>query len=544
MLPNDWTEATIEQNRYFNREGPITGYERVGGQGDKPLHPARVFDFEDRLRETHRRFRETHPGVIAARYHVKMPYWGPENEDQTLPHHYAFVEAPQRLTTTSVTVVMVPNHIRKSAGESHGVNDASMGFYFDGDELPSLRERLERERRAGIHFEGLAGNLGYYMTETLVAKGRIPWSHNHRYPEEFHLSPIKSYIGFHLFEDAVSGAVHGSFQGAHPAAVGLRRDGRVEIIPRLQIAGYEVTLWGQTFDVDAIDVPEPRGRDVVLFTPGLSTPEVQEHRPDWATYAPLIPVDDDRVNVFIANEGNGAVPVERVVKVWLSRAPLPSVGAVLSFERGYFERCFGNADTFAHRDGGLQIRPYGDTDFDRYAQMMGGLVPLVVDGEHVYCVETVDEVVEHLSHHGNATSPIAESGRETRNFDPHIREPAGVLVQTADRIGWVLFDGRHELSIGASVVDVAVILKALQDMGALGGEVRNGVFIDGGSAMKAYAIKCDDTRITLDLLNRVAAGSRNGPGADPDGLNLYTLLRLGLASRERDSSAPLDQNDG
>jgi hypothetical protein len=528
MHPSHWTEATIAQHRYFNREGPITGYERVGGQGEKPLHPARVFDFEDGLRETHRRFREAYPGVIASRYHVKMPYWDPQKGDRTLPRHYAFVEAPQRLTTTSVTVVMVPNHIRRSAGEPHGPNGASMGFYFDGDELSSLRERLERERGEGIRFEGLGGNLGYYMTETLIARGRLPWSHNHRYPEEFHLSPIKSYIGFHLFEDAVSGAVHGSFQGAHPAAVSIRRDGRAEIIPRLHIAGYRVTLWGRTFDVDAIDVPEPWGRGVVLFTPGLSTPEVQGHRADWATYAPLIPSADDRVNVFIANEGNGAVPVERVVKVWAGPAPLPSFGAVLSFDRGYFERCFGDTAALAHLDSRLRIVPYGDTDFDRYAQMMGGLVPVVVDGEHVYCVETVDRVIHHLSHFGDATSPIAESGRETRNFDPYIREPAGVLVQTADRIGWVLFDGRYELSIGASVVDVAVILKALQEMGALGGEVRNGVFIDGGSAMKAYAIKCDAAGIRLDLLNRVAAGSRNGPGADPDGLNLYTLLRLSL----------------
>ena len=257
MRPSDWTEATIEQNRYFNREGPITGYESVGGQGEKPLHPARVFDFEDELRETHRRFRETYPGVIASRYHVKMPYW--EREVRTLPRNYAFVETPQRLTTTSVTVVMAPDHVRRSAGEPHRDNGASMGFYFNGDELPSLRERLERERGEGVHFEGLAGNLGYYMTEMLVARGRLPWAHNYRYPEEFHLSPTKSYIGFHLFEDQVSGAVYGSFQGAHPAAVGIRRDGRAEFVPRLQIAGYLVTLWGQAFDVDSIDVPEPRG---------------------------------------------------------------------------------------------------------------------------------------------------------------------------------------------------------------------------------------------------------------------------------------------
>ena len=42
-------------------------------------------------------------------------------------------------------------------------------------------------------------------------------------------------------------------------------------------------------------------------------------------------------------------------------------------------------------------------------------------------------------------------------------QPPGVFVQTQDQVGWVLFDGRHELSIGASVVDVAKILQLLQD---------------------------------------------------------------------------------
>jgi hypothetical protein len=92
----------------------------------------------------------------------------------------------------------------------------------------------------------------------------------------------------------------------------------------------------------------------------------------------------------------------------------------------------------------------------------------------------------------------------------------------------VLFDGRHELSIGASVVDVASILKHLEEQGVFGGLLRHALFVDGGSAMKVYAIKSDGTTVALDLLNRVAAGSRSGPGVDPDGLNLYTLLNLAL----------------
>ena len=74
----------------------------------------------------------------------------------------------------------------------------------------------------------------------------------------------------------------------------------------------------------------------------------------------------------------------------------------------------------------------------------------------------------------------------------------------------------------------AKILKMLEHDGLLDGKVQQSVFVDGGSAMKVYAVDSDGTDSCLDLLNRVAAGSRNGPGADPDGLNLYTLLKLNL----------------
>jgi hypothetical protein len=133
-----------------------------------------------------------------------------------------------------------------------------------------------------------------------------------------------------------------------------------------------------------------------------------------------------------------------------------------------------------------------------------------------------------------ATSPIAQCGRETKNFDPRVREPAGLLVQTvprtADRhdgcIGWILFDGRHELSLGASVVDAALILGKLEAADAFDGAVRQAVFVDGGSAMKAYHVRRNGDGLQLHLLNRVAAGSRNGPGADFEGLNLYSTLNL------------------
>jgi hypothetical protein len=506
MCPDDWAPVPIERGRYFNREHALTGYQRVDGQGGTALHP--VCGVEDRLRETHSQLRDAHQGVRVTRHHVKMPYWDPKNA--RLPDNYAFVKAPERLTTTSITVVTVPQDRIKLA---------QMGFYFQGSRLPSLRERM-----AGVSFQGIAGNLGYFMTRGLI-DDKFRWSHNVRYPD-FPLPPLLSYIGFHLFRDMGTGAVCGSFAGAHPGAVGIRDDGVVEIIPSLEIEAYRVSMWGVELSIRSINDPDAV-EDVMVFTPGLWTPDVGAHVTEWETYAPEIPVPG-RVNVFIANEGDGAVPVERVVKVWEGRAPLPSFGAVLSFDREFFEQHFVNAETFGCLDQRVKIEPVGGTDLSSYVQVMAGFVPAVVDGQHINCVETVGQVQARMQEFGNALSPVARCGRETNNFDPYVREPAGVLIQTQDHIGWVLFDGRHELSIGASVVDVARILKQLEEQGVFDGVLRHALFVDGGSAMKVYAIKSDGMTVALDLLNRVAVGSRNGPGVDLDGLNLYTLLNLAL----------------
>jgi hypothetical protein len=240
------------------------------------------------------------------------------------------------------------------------------------------------------------------------------------------------------------------------------------------------------------------------------------------------------VNVFVANEGNGRLPVEKVVALWEGASPVPSFGAVLSFSRSYFSSLFGTAEGFRESVIGKPVRifPHASVlDLEEYHQILGGLVPAVVDGVHALGeAGTVDGVMEVLGKVG-ATSPIAQCGRETRNFDPRIREPAGVLLQTATHVGWVLFDGRHELSVGASVVDVGVLLKKLDEEGALGGRVEQAIFVDGGSAMKVYHVSRNEGRLRLDLLTRVAAGSRNGPGSDPEGFNLYSTVRLRLNRR-------------
>jgi hypothetical protein len=529
MHPDDWLPAHIEPWKYAN-SAPLTGFRRRDLQGGNPLHPVPEPEsdtFEREVAERLQHLRSSYRGAIAKRRHIHMPYW--TQEPLPKAQDYTLVEAPKRLTTTSVTIVLVPNEPARGA---------RMGFYFQGTELPTLRARMK-----GSRFQGLVGNLGYFMTPALIEGTR--WSHNLRYPG-FPLPKMPSYIGFHLWRDVTTRETYSSFQGAHPAAVAVRRDGAVEILSDLRVERYQVRFGGSAgiqVDIEEINPSSPTA-SVTLFTPAFQgTREIQQliaatekstgTDDSWQHCTPMIPGAGEhrRLNVFIANQGNGKQPIEKVVALWDGPSPLPSYGGLLSFDRAAFKSLFGSGARFQREFVGsdVQIVPCGiHPDLEEYDQIMGGFVPAIVDHEHVYHgTASALQIMKGLSRFG-ATSPVAQCGRETANFDLRVREPAGVLLQTNDRIGWALFDGRHEMSIGASIVDAAAILNKLEDENEFGGRVRHAFFVDGGSAMKVYHIVPGQQDVSLDLLNRAAAGSRNGPGADPEGLNLYTSLNLQL----------------
>jgi hypothetical protein len=521
LSPDDWTTVF---NRTNQPNTTLRGYKPNNGPGGSLLYPAGEDDpVETTLSQVYSALETAYPGVRANRYHVKMPCWhGPLTPTAA---SYRFVASPERLTTTSISVLMVP---------TAAIREAAMGFYFRGHTLPTLKARMKETT-----FRGLVGNLGYYMTADLI-DGKSSWAHDIRFPD-FPVPSIPAYIGFHWHQDPVSGELHSSFQGAHPAAVAVRTDGTVDILPQIDIPGYTLRLDSRELHIRAVNDPTAHAEDIVAFTPALRTEEIEAFitlaetseggTKNWQSYAPMIPLADaaDRVHVFLANEGDGQNPREKVVTVWEGRAPLPSFGAVLSFKRACFEALFGRPAEFEAHHASREVQIIPEADFAGYRQIMGGFIPVVIDGNHLYVVDTVSEVMKNLSHHGNANSPISQLGRETENFHPHIREPAGIFFQTQHYVGWVLFDGRHELSIGASVVDVAILLKKMETAGFFNGEsIRQALFIDGGSAMKAYNVVSDGASVHLELLNRVAGGARNQPNVDPYGLNLYSLLTLQL----------------
>jgi len=142
----------VSAGSYSNPQ-PLTGFARRDGLSGNALHP--ILDaagFEERLAEAHAALLSRYPGLHVQRCHVRMPYLA----GQAMPgeHDYALVETPQPLTSTSITVLLVPQA---------EINEARLGFYFNQEHLPSLRERL-----SGHAFQGIAGNLGYYMTAALI----------------------------------------------------------------------------------------------------------------------------------------------------------------------------------------------------------------------------------------------------------------------------------------------------------------------------------------------------------------------------------------
>ena len=507
----DWQEVPVTRVPHLNNLCIPTGYNRVDGVQGNPLLPACIF--EDILKETFRRMKEYFADVEFKRLHVKMPYWS--REQSQLPDLYEFIHSPLNLRSSSLSIILMQN---SSGADSR---KPILEYGYDKDSLEPFIERL-----SGSDFQGIAGNLGYYMTENLI-EGILDWTHNKRYPEKFHLNTTKSYLGFYMRRNEDDTAVS-SFTGAHPAAIAVCTDGKIEVLPKIEVSSYRVEIAGVCFDINKVNPEKVNAEKVVLFTPGFRSSETEKNINNWKQYAPMIPVQDsaERVNIFISNEGNGSYPVERVLKIWKGAAPIPSFGAVISFAEEYCELLFDGKNIIGSE---VKIMPLsGNIDFNDYTQVFGGFVPIVISGKHIYDVGSVEKLKSNMDKYGNALSPIAQAGRETANFDPHIREPAGVFVELEGKFGWVMFDGRHELSIGVSVSDTVSILKKLENEGVLGGKIRNAVFVDGGSAMKAYAVINKGNRHELNLLNRAAAGARNGPGYDPEGLNFYSVLKVPL----------------
>ncbi|WP_241033784.1 hypothetical protein [Vibrio maerlii] len=503
---------TIVAGRYFNPQ-PVTGYQMKSGPLGNPLHENLDTDFEQKLAERFSKVVGEKTTLGVKRLHMQMPQIDPS----ALPSSsdYQPVEAPESLATTSMSLVWL---------KQEDVKSARIGYHFKDNTLADLKDRLAEE----IQLNGIIGNLGYFMTKELNVGDHI-WSHKLRYPNPDHQLPeILSYLGFYYFADENGEVETAGFPTAHDSAVAVDLDGKVHVLPSVTCNRFDIDINNSPFHVDCLNpsLEDVAHRDVALFNVNFP----MTHQGHLVEFAPMLQLEN-RINVFVANRGNGVKPEEEVVKIWQGECPLPSFGSLLSFKREAFDRLFPQGLQVGDR---VNVKPYAnEIDLSKFKQVLGGLVPSVIDGQPI--VPTGNEVTAEQAEHAldrvaNTDSPLARSGKETNNFDALIREPSGLFIQTDNHIGYLLFDGRHEMSIGANIVDVANLLKRVteSDIDLFEGEtLHNAIAIDGGSAMKVYAATVDGVNEPkMDILNRVAAGGRNSPGDDPQGLNLYSTVIL------------------
>ncbi|NOJ21517.1 hypothetical protein [Vibrio coralliilyticus] len=508
-----WKTQTIAPGAYFN-PNTLTGFKMAQGPLGNPLHPNTEPTFEADLSELFESTQQSQPEIELKRVHFQMPAINPESLPG--PQDYTQVEEPKPLSTTSVTLAWV---------KQEQLKQTSIGYHFEGNQLANLRDRLAESKA----FRGLVGNLGYFMTKELNVGDHI-WSHSRRYPASEHQLPERlAYLGFYYFGDAKGQVENAGFQSAHSAGIGVKHSGEVKILPVIQCHAYDLTIAGQTMKVENInpELDKVDQHDIALFNVNFPL----SHKGPLVEFSPMLPLED-RVNVFVSNQGDGKRPHEHVVKVWRGECPLPSFGVVLSIKSCLFDSLYPHG---LETNTPVSVTPYSHhCDFAEYAQILAGLVPSVIGGESIVptgAAFTAQQAEQALDEVANTDAPLSRTGKETNNFDAIIREPGGLFIETENHVGYLLFDGRHEMSVGVNIVDVANLVSRLSqsDIDLFDGEtIRNAISIDGGSAMKAYAVNVGNGTVSMDILNRVAAGSRNAPGNDTQGLNLYSTVVMEL----------------
>ncbi|MGR5456461.1 hypothetical protein ACPV5N_21490, partial [Vibrio alfacsensis] len=117
---------------------------------------------------------------------------------------------------------------------------------------------------------------------------------------------------------------------------------------------------------------------------------------------------------------------------------------LISIEEKYFESLFSETPQVGQA---VKVIPVAnEIDLCDYKQILGGLVPSVINGQSLVPTGPTVSAMQAeaaLDAVANTDSPLSRSGKETNNFDALIREPSGLFIETENHIGYLLFDGRH-----------------------------------------------------------------------------------------------------
>lgn len=218
------------------------------------------------------------------------------------------------------------------------------------------------------------------------------------------------------------------------------------------------------------------------------------------------------MNIFITNRGNGIHPEDFIAEIWEDKMPMINFGNILSFDKQFFAKKWGNINTFRANYLGkrVYIKPklYGNLALAKSIYSLS--IPLIQNAINLVEGDSAQSIMNYIDEIG-LTHPNWQLSQEAIVLSPYKRNPSHILIETDNYLGGILFNGRYEKIPVACLLDEVNIINLIQNkLDILEGEkIINAVKIDGGSAAK---IALFNKNKNLIFGNLVAPGIRNNFG--------------------------------
>ncbi len=505
----NFTPTIIQANRYCNDE-PLIGFidsDPLYATDDTPYYP--YLPSHDEIIKNLDNFAVNLKDLICKQFILSMPY----DRIDCNPKEYRLVNTLQSLETTLVTFWLIKKEGIKNANSYYTIQPNS--------ELELLSEFANKNNLKSNSF---IINGGFFITPKLIYSNKNKsknWAFETRYPDfrlPVNLSP---YYGFYYVRNKDD--IYSTFQDfGNRGCVVITEDNNISLISSLDISEYSVSFDNQDYfnitekEINNLSFNSP----ITLITSACETAKNLElskiikssawEDKCWESYNEII--NNNKVNIFITNRGNGIHPEDFIAEIWEDKMPLINFGNILSFDKEFFANKWGNIDTFKTHYLGerVYIKPklYGTLANAKSIYSLS--IPLIQNGVNLVEGDSAQSIMNYIDNI-ELTHPNWQLSQEAIPLSPFKRVPTHLLIETSNYFGGILFNGRYEKSLGACLLDEINIINLIQnklDVLPSSEKIINSVKIDGGSASKIAL--WSENKLTFG--NLPAPGLRNGFG--------------------------------
>ena len=501
-----YKKVNIEIGRYCNSE-ILEGYEEID-----PIYSNKTAFYPynkthiNLLKNLNNTFETLQKNNIISGYkNFELPYSRLENISQ---NYYKQKTNWEHLKTTLVSYWLVKKDL---------IENAKSNFYIKEGIINPLTDYTKSYRN-----NTLISNGGFFVTKNLIYSGQNSkkWALLNRYTDqEYQLSQnLSPFYGFYYVENN-NGNIYSTVDDSMDRGlVGIRKDGKINLLNKLQISSYNLKMTNDKLirirSINSTDNNIP----VTIFNSCFSTEKIKIlqkkikssfwYDADWQHYKEII--ENNRYNIFITNRGEGEYPAEYIELGFDGYFPIFNFGYIVSFEKEFFKKNFGNFEDFIQKHKGhkIQLIPHSTSvNLLDYKQIYTVSVPIISNYKTNFSSKLAEEIMESLDKM-NFTHPSFQLSQESFALSPIIRNPSNILVETESGIGSIIFTGRYEMSIGACFLDEINLINILNKQNVFGEPIKNAFKLDGGSGAKVIYLDNGE----LYPLNIPAPGIRNSLG--------------------------------